>query len=100
MEKEKSKNDELQVQRLADFFKIFGDSTRVKILLELLASEACVGDLAQTLNMNQSAISHQLRIIKESKLITSRREGQTVIYSLADDHVKTIISQGIEHIRE
>lgn len=91
---------EWQAQGLAGFFKIFGDATRIKILFALLSSELCVGELAEVLNMNQSAISHQLRIIKESGLITSRREGQMVIYSLADDHVKRILSQGKEHIEE
>lgn len=89
-----------EAQRLADFFKIFGDSTRIRILFELLSSEACVGDLAMSLNMSQSAVSHQLRIIKESRLVKCRREGQTMVYSLADDHVRTIISQGREHIEE
>lgn len=92
--------EEWEAQRLADLFKIFSDPTRIKILFALLTSELCVGELALLLDMNQSAISHQLRIIKESKLITSRREGQMVIYSLADDHVRRIISQGKEHMEE
>ncbi|HIG0358579.1 TPA: ArsR/SmtB family transcription factor [Clostridium sporogenes] len=86
--------------RIADFFKVFGDATRIKILCYLFSIESSVGDLALALEMNQSAISHQLRIIKESRLIKSRREGKYIIYFLADNHVKTIVLQGIEHIEE
>ncbi|MCI9441099.1 MAG: helix-turn-helix transcriptional regulator [Ruminococcus sp.] len=89
-----------ELQDLADFFKVFGDSTRIRILYILFQSEMCVCDLAQTLEMTQSAISHQLRVLKQMKLVTSRREGKTVFYSLADGHIKTIINQGMEHIRE
>ena len=85
---------------LAGFFKVFGDVTRIKILCVLLQSEMCVCDLAQTLNMTQSAISHQLRMLKQMKLVTNRREGKTVFYSLADGHIKSIVNQGMEHIRE
>ena len=85
---------------LAELFKIFGDSTRIKILYVLFESEMCVCDLAKTLNMTQSAISHQLRILKQMKLVKNRREGKTVFYSLADGHIKTIINQGMEHIQE
>ena len=85
---------------LSGFFKVFGDATRIKILCILLQSEMCVCDLAQTLNMTQSAISHQLRMLKQMKLVKSRREGKTVFYSLADGHIKTIVNQGMEHIRE
>lgn len=85
---------------LAELFKVFGDSTRIKILYVLLASEMCVCDIAQLLCMNQSAISHQLRILKQAKLVKNRREGKTVIYSLADSHVKSVISQGLEHVTE
>ena len=85
---------------LAELFKIFGDSTRIKILYLLFESEMCVCDIAQLLNMNQSAISHQLRILKQSRLVKNRREGKSVFYSLADDHVLTILSQGMEHIEE
>ena len=92
--------DEVKLYDLAELFKIFGDSTRIRILFVLFESEVCVCDLAQALNMNQSAISHQLRILKQSKLIKNRREGKSVFYSLADDHVRTIISQGMEHIEE
>ncbi len=89
-----------ELQDLADFFKVFGDSTRIRILCILFQSEMCVCDLAQTLEMTQSAISHQLRVLKQMKLVTNRREGKTVFYSLADGHIKTIINQGLEHIRE
>ncbi len=85
---------------LADFFKVFADATRIKILSVLLHSELCVCDLAGILNMTQSAISHQLRVLKQMKLVKNRREGKTVFYSLADGHIKTILSQGMEHIRE
>ena len=85
---------------LAELFKIFGDTTRIKILYVLFESEMCVCDLAQILNMTQSAISHQLRALKQSKLVKYRREGKTVFYSLADAHVRTIIDQGMEHVEE
>ena len=85
---------------LAELFKIFGDTTRIKILYVLFESEMCVCDLAQILNMTQSAISHQLRALKQSKLVKYRREGKTVFYSLADSHVRTIIDQGMEHVEE
>ncbi len=85
---------------LAEIFKVFGDSTRIKILYVLLEAEMCVCDIAQLLNMNQSAISHQLRILKQNRLVKSRREGKAVFYSLADGHVRTIINQGLEHIEE
>lgn len=85
---------------LAELFKIFGDSTRIKILYVLFEAEMCVCDLAQLLGMTQSAISHQLRALKQSKLVKYRREGKTVFYSLADGHVRTIINQGMEHLAE
>lgn len=85
---------------LADLFRIFADSTRIKILYVLYESEMCVCDIAQLLGMTQSAISHQLRALKQSKLVKYRREGKTIFYSLADDHVVTILAQGMEHIRE
>ena len=85
---------------LAELFKVFGDSTRVRILFVLLEAEVCVCDLAQALSLTQSAVSHQLAILKRSKLVRSRREGKSVFYSLADDHVRAIISQGMEHIQE
>ena len=85
---------------LAELFKVFGDSTRIRILFVLFEAEVCVCDLAEALNMTQSAISHQLNILKRNKLVKSRREGKSVFYSLADDHVRAIISQGMEHIEE
>ena len=85
---------------LAELFKVFGDSTRIRILFVLFEAEVCVCDLAETLQMTQSAVSHQLRILKQNKLVKSRRSGKSVFYSLADDHVRTIIAQGQEHIRE
>lgn len=85
---------------LADFFKVFGDATRVKILYVLLQSEMCVCDLAEVLQMTQSAISHQLRVLKQAKLVKNRREGKTVFYSLEDGHIQTILNQGMEHISE
>lgn len=84
---------------LADLFKLFGDSTRIKILT-VLGSELCVCDIAQLLGMTQSAISHQLRLLKQAKLVKSRRDGKTVYYALADGHVRSIIDQGMEHILE
>lgn len=91
---------ETKLYDLAELFKIFGDSTRIRILYVLFEAEVCVCDLAEALNMTQSAISHQLRILKQNKLVKSRREGKSVFYSLADDHVRTIIDQGREHIEE
>ena len=85
---------------LAELFKIFGDSTRIRILYVLFESEMCVCDIAQLLGMTQSAISHQLQVLKKSKLVKYRRQGKTVFYSLADGHVRTIIGQGMEHISE
>lgn len=85
---------------LAELFKVFGDSTRIKILYVLFQSEMCVCDIAQLLNMSQSAISHQLRVLKQAQLVKYRREGKTVFYSLADAHVNTILNQGLEHIEE
>lgn len=85
---------------LADFFKVFGDSTRIKILYALFSSEMCVQDLADALNMNQSAISHQLRILKHADLVKCRKDGKFTVYSLDDDHVAQIISQGMAHLSE
>ena len=85
---------------LAELFKMFGDSTRVKILYALLESELCVCDIAKLLEVSQSAVSHQLRVLKTSKLVKFRKEGKTVFYSLADEHVIRILSQGMEHIME
>ena len=92
--------DEETLYDLAELFKVFGDSTRIRILYALFESEMCVCDIAELLNMTQSAISHQLRVLKQARLVRSRREGKTVFYFLADDHVRTIIGQGMEHIEE
>ena len=92
--------EEEELYDLAELFKVFGDSTRIRILFVLFEAEVCVCDLAAALNMTQSAISHQLRILKQNKLVKSRREGKSVFYSLADGHVRTIIDQGREHIEE
>ncbi|WP_337543128.1 metalloregulator ArsR/SmtB family transcription factor [Mitsuokella jalaludinii] len=87
--------------RLSELFKVLGDKTRIKLLsLLVVEEEMCVCDIAQLLNMTQSAISHQLRALKQSKLVKYRREGKTVFYSLADGHVRTIIDQGMEHVAE
>ena len=92
--------EETELYDLAELFKVFGDSTRIRILFVLFEAEVCVCDLAKVLNMTQSAISHQLRMLKANKLVNSRREGKSVFYSLADGHVRTIIAQGREHIEE
>ena len=92
--------DETELYDLSELFKVFGDSTRIRILFVLFEAEVCVCDLAKVLNMTQSAISHQLRILKQNKLVKSRREGKSIFYSLADGHVRTIISQGLDHIEE
>ena len=85
---------------LADLFKNFSDTTRIRILSLLISDEMCVADLTAALNATQSAVSHQLRILKQSRLVKSRRSGKIIYYSLADDHVKTIIAMGMEHITE
>ena len=92
--------DEERLYDLAELFKVFGDTTRIRILYVLFESEMCVCDIAELLSMTQSAISHQLRILKQARLVRARREGKTVFYFLADDHVRTIIGQGMEHITE
>ena len=92
--------DEDELYDLAELFKVFGDSTRIRILFVLFEAEVCVCDLAEMLGMTQSAISHQLRVLKQMKLVKNRREGKTVYYSLADGHIQNIISQGMEHIME
>ena len=86
--------------QIADLFKAFGDSTRVHILWLLLEQELCVGDIAQGVSLTQSAVSHQLRFLKQMHLIKFRREGKNILYSLADDHVRTILQMGLEHIQE
>ena len=85
---------------LAELFKIFGDTTRIKILYALFEAELWVCDMAQLLGLSQTAVSHQLRVLKGNKLVKFRREGKTVFYSLADDHVRRIINQGMEHVEE
>lgn len=84
---------------LADFFKIFGDGTRIRILQLLLAGEKNVGELAEALDMSQSAVSHQLRILRQNDLVKYRKEGKTVFYSLDDEHVRVVLEQGMTHIR-
>lgn len=92
--------EEEELYDLAELFKVFGDSTRIRILFVLFEAEVCVCDLAEVLHMTQSAVSHQLRILKQAKLVSARREGKSVFYSLADEHVRTMIAQGREHIEE
>ena len=99
MVRERMPEEELLYDR-AELFKVFGDSTRIKILYALFESELCVCDIAQLLNMTQSAISHQLRVLKQSHLVKYRRDGKIILYSLADDHVRRIINQGMEHVEE
>ena len=87
-------------RNLADLFRLFGDTTRVKILFSLFESEMCVCAIAELLGMTQSAISHQLKILKDANLVANRREGKTIYYFLSDDHVRTIIAKGFEHLIE
>mgnify|MGYP002604980900 CR=1 FL=1 len=94
-----SSNDETLYQ-LADLFKVFGDPTRIRILAILSKQELCVQDIADSLSMTQSAISHQLRVLKQMSLVKFRRDGKTIFYSLADSHVATIMNQGLEHVTE
>ena len=97
---EQTMPEETELYDLAELLKVFGDSTRIRILFVLSSAEVCVCDLARVLNMTQSAISHQLRILKQNKLVKSRREGKSIFYSLADGHVSTIIAPGRDHIEE
>ena len=92
--------EEAETARLYSLFKVFGDSTRMRILLALSGGELCVCALTELLQMDQSAVSHQLRVLRDSRLVTSRREGKTVYYSLADNHVETMISMAWEHVKE
>lgn len=92
--------DEECLYDLAELFKVFGDTTRIRILYVLFEAEMCVCDIAEILNMTQSAISHQLRVLKQARLVRNRRDGKQIYYSLADDHVRTIIGQGMDHIEE
>ena len=89
-----------ELSDLAELFKMFGDSTRIKILYDLTGSEKSVTEICEDLEMNQSAISHQLKLLKSAKLVCSRRSGKQMIYSLADEHIKTIVAMGMEHIGE
>lgn len=98
--KEQTIPEENTLYRLAELFKVFGDPTRIRILYALSAQELCVCDIAEILGMTQSAISHQLRVLKQTHLVKFRREGKTVFYSLDDDHVATMLSQGLEHVKE
>lgn len=91
---------EEELYDLAELYKVFGDSTRIKILYALFEQEVCVCDLAQLLGVSVSAVSHQLRVLKQASLVKFRRSGKTIFYSLADDHVRTILGQGMDHIRE
>lgn len=91
--------DEIELYELAELFKVFGDTTRIKILYALFASEMCVCDIAALLGMSQSAVSHQLRVLKQARLVKNRREGKIVYYSLDDDHVEKIFEQGLDHIK-
>ena len=100
MSETKSMPAEEEIYYLSEFYKVFGDSTRIKILYVLYENEMCVFDIAKILNMTQSAISHQLRVLKQNRLVKYRKEGKTVLYTLADEHVFTILSQGIEHVEE
>lgn len=97
---EKNIPTEEELYDLAELFKVFGDSTRIRILFELFDEEVSVGELAESLNMTQSAVSHQLKVLKQAKLVKARRDGKSIFYSLADEHVHTIIEMGIEHIEE
>lgn len=89
-----------QLYDLAELFKVFGDSTRIKILYALFEAELCVCDIAQLLGLTQSAVSHQLRILKDAKLVRFRREGKSIFYALDDDHVRSILAMGMEHLEE
>ena len=92
--------DDAELCELAEFFRVFGDSTRIRILYALSKAEMCVCDLAGLLGVSQSAVSHQLQILRSSRLVRYRREGKTVFYSLSDEHIFSIIGQGLEHIKE
>ncbi len=92
--------DEELLYDLADLFKVFGDTTRIKILYALMAQDQCVADLAEEIGATQSAVSHQLRTLKQSRLVRAKRDGKNVIYSLSDDHVHTMLAQGMTHICE
>ena len=99
-EVKKTMADDELIADISDFFRIFGDSTRIKILWALDKSELCVCDIAVLISMTKSAVSHQLKVLKEARLVKSRREGKVVFYSLADAHVKDIFEKAVEHIGE
>mgnify|MGYP000585496378 FL=1 len=99
MVKQKMPQEE-KLYDLAELFKVFGDTTRVKIISALFEAEMCVCDIAELLSMTQSAISHQLRVLRQARLVKHRKEGKIVFYSLDDEHIKTIFNQGLEHILE
>ena len=92
--------DDDSLYDLSEVFRVFGDSTRIRILYALFESELCVCDLATLLGLTQSAVSHQLRILKDAKLVKFRREGKSIFYTLDDDHVRAILSMGMEHLSE
>ena len=92
--------DDEVLYELADLFRVFGDSTRIKILYALHDNELCVQDIANAVKLSQSAVSHQLRVLKDTKLVRFRRDGKTVYYALDDDHVRSILSMGMDHIEE
>lgn len=92
--------DDETLYDLAELFKVFANSTRIKILYALFEAELCVCDIAQLLGLTQSAVSHQLRVLKAGRLVKPRKDGKTVFYSLADEHVRTLIAQGMEHVNE
>jgi DNA-binding transcriptional ArsR family regulator len=92
--------DDESLYDLADLFKVFADTTRIKILYALMNGELCVADIAETVGATQSAVSHQLRILKQARLVKFQRDGKNVVYSLADDHVYTVLAQGMTHICE
>lgn len=92
--------DDEVLYELADLFRVFGDSTRIKILYALFESELCVNDIAQVVGLSQSAVSHQLRLLKANKLVRFRRDGKTIYYALDDDHVRSMIALGMEHVEE
>ncbi len=99
-EVKKSMADDETVADISDFFRIFGDSTRIKILWALDKSELCVCDIAALISMTKSAVSHQLKVLRDARLVKSRREGKVIFYSLADDHVKDIFEKAVEHLDE
>ncbi len=96
----KNMPDDEYLYDLADLFRIFGDTTRIRILYSLFDNELCVGDISNILGMSQSSVSHQLRILKDSKLVKFRRDGKSIFYSLDDDHVRSILNLGMEHLEE